>query len=152
MSFDRTRLPSWQEYAEAEGLPLTGKGKWRTTRCDLHGGSDSMRINTDSGGWCCMSCGAKGGDVLGHMMQTHGAGFVQAAQALGAWVDDGKPAPVRPRGISASDAMSVLSEDLHMCAIVISDIRRGVTPTDGDWQAFLGAAGRCISIAEGARQ
>lgn len=43
--FDRDRLPSWESYADAEGLPLAGRGRWRTTRCDLHGGSDSLRIN-----------------------------------------------------------------------------------------------------------
>ena len=152
MSFDRSRLPTWQEYADAQGLALQGRGRWLTTRCDLHGSSDSLRVNTDSGGWCCMSCGAKGGDVLAHLMQTTGADFVQAARALGAWADDGRQTREKPRQFSASDALSVLSKDLHLCVLVISDVRRGVTPTEGDWQAFLGAAGRCIAVAQESRR
>ena len=49
MGFDRRNLPDAVGYYESEGLKLTGRGKWRTTECKFHGGSDSMRINTDSG-------------------------------------------------------------------------------------------------------
>ena len=66
MSFDRTRLPDPIEYYEnLAGLRFKERGgKWRTTACNFHGGSDSLRINTASGGYICMSCGAGGGDVL----------------------------------------------------------------------------------------
>ena len=67
MSFDRTHLPEPVGYFEERGLVLTGpaRAKWRTTACTFHGGSDSMRINTQTGAWVCMAgCGAKGGDVL----------------------------------------------------------------------------------------
>lgn len=47
MSFIRENLPSPIEYFEAEGLKLVGKGKWRTTNCTFHGGSDSMHIDTE---------------------------------------------------------------------------------------------------------
>jgi hypothetical protein len=151
MSFDRDRLPEPVGYFEGEGLRLQGRGKWRTTACPFHGGSDSLRINVDSGAWVCMSCGKKGGDVLAFAMQRSGLDFVQAAKALNAWVDDGTPAPARPRAFSASDALSVLSSDLHLCCIVLSGARRGDLPTDADWRAFLGACGRCIAIAEAAR-
>lgn len=148
MSFDRSALPEPVMYFEAAGLPLQGRGKWRTTRCDFHDGSDSMRVNTESGGWCCMACGVSGGDVIAHLMQSTGADFVQAARTLGAWVEDGKPAPARPRRISASDAMQVIGTELNVCVIVVGDAKRGVTPTDGDWQRFLQAAGRVQTIAE----
>ena len=151
MSFDRDRLPDPLGYYEGAGLRLKGRGKWRTTACPFHGGSDSMRVNDATGAWVCMNCHAKGGDVLDFEMQRNGLDFVRAARALGAWIDDGKPAPTRPRAFSASDALSVLSSDLHLCVIVLSGARRGELPTDADWLAFLGACGRCIAIAEAAR-
>ena len=150
MTFDRDRLPSWGAYSDAEGLPLAGRGKWRTTRCDFHGGSDSLRINTQSGGWVCMSCGVHGGDVLAYHMRRHGLGFVEAARALGAWIDDGAPPP-RPRAFSARDALSVIETELNVAMVVISDARQGITPTDDDWQRFLLAAGRIDRIAQEAR-
>ena len=44
MTFDRRNLPDAVSYYESEGLKLTSRGKWRTTECKFHGGSDSMRI------------------------------------------------------------------------------------------------------------
>ena len=92
MGFDRRNLPDPITYFEGVGLKLTGRGKWRTTECKFHGGSDSMRVNTDSGAFACMAgCGARGGDVLAYEMATGGLGFIEGAKELGAWVDDGKP-------------------------------------------------------------
>lgn len=144
--FDRDRLPSWQDYADRSGMSLVGRGPWFTTRCDLHGGGDSMRVNASTGGWVCMACGAKGGDVLSHLMQHSGLDFVQAARELGAWVESGG-APA-PRRLSARDALSAVGLELGVCVIVISDARRGITPNDGDWHRFLAAAGRVEFIAE----
>lgn len=151
MSLDRDRLPDPASYFEGEGLRLTGRGTWRSAACPFHGGSDSLRVNTVTGAWVCMSCHAKGGDVLAFAMQRGGLDFVPAAKALGAWVDDGKPAPARPRAFSAAAALAVLHADLHVCAVVVSDARRGELPTDDDWREFLAAAGRVITIAEGVR-
>ena len=93
MPFDRRNLPDPISYYESEGLKLTSRGKWRTTACQFHGGSDSMRINTETGAFACMAgCGARGGDVLAYHMAQHGLEFVEAAKALGAWIDDGRPA------------------------------------------------------------
>ena len=89
MSFIRDRLPDALDYFAREGLELSARGKWRTARCVFHDGSDSMRINTQTGGFCCMVCEAKGGDVLAFHMQRHGLGFVDACKALGAW--EGQP-------------------------------------------------------------
>ena len=55
MAFDRERLPDALSYYESVGLTFRErKGKWRTTRCDFHQGSDSMRVNVQTGAWCCM--------------------------------------------------------------------------------------------------
>ena len=88
---------------------LIGRGKWRTTRCDFHGGSDSMRVNSESGAWVCMACGSKGGDVVSHHMQRTGLAFPDAARALGAWDDAKTRREDRPRTLSARDAMHVVA-------------------------------------------
>ena len=43
MAFDRCNLPD-PSYRQPEGLKPTPRGK-----CKFHGGSDSMRINTEFG-------------------------------------------------------------------------------------------------------
>lgn len=149
--FNRDALPNAQGYFEQRGWVLEGRGTWRTTRCDFHGGSDSMRINVRSGGWCCMACGAKGGDVLAFHMQHNGMDFVQAARDLGAW--SGDRAPMRPRapaGLSDRDALELAVFELRVVMIVLSDARRGLLPSEPDWQRFLHAVGRIERLAGGA--
>ena len=92
MGFNRDALPEPLGYFEAQGLQFRERrGRWRTTRCDFHGGSDSLRVNVQTGAFVCMSCGASGGDVLAFEMQLTGTDFVSAAKTLGAWIEDGKP-------------------------------------------------------------
>jgi CHC2 zinc finger len=145
----RDRLPDPATYFEGEGFPLRGPGKWKTTRCEFHDGSDSMRVNTKSGGWVCMACGEKGGDVLSYSMRLHGLDFVQAARLLGAYVDDDKPhrGTAQPTTLSARDAMGVIAFELNVLVVVISGIRRGLIPSDGDWERFLVSAGRIQMLA-----
>lgn len=165
--FIRERLPEPQSYyTDIAGLTLIGKGPWRTTRCDNHGGSDSMRINTASGAFVCMAgCGARGGDVLAYHRAAHCLGFIDAAKALGAWVDDGKPyvGPTRPSQPSARALLQLTSEDLYPCAGVVSCVLvaldehpalralLGDRLSDADIDGFMQAAGRVIHIAEVAR-
>ena len=84
--FIRDHLPDAITYFESEGVHLVGPGRWKTGPCDFHGGSGSLRVNTESGGWRCMACSASGGDVLAFHMQRHGLEFVDAARLLGAYV------------------------------------------------------------------
>ena len=85
MPFDRTLLPDPLTYFENRGMTLKGprSAKWKTTTCNFHGGSDSMRVNVATGAWVCMSCGEKGGDVLAYEIKDSGREFVDAAKALG---------------------------------------------------------------------
>ena len=146
-AFNRAALPDWPAYADTLGLTLVGRGKWRTTQCELHGGSDSLRVNIQSGGWCCMSCLAHGGDVLAHYMQRVGCCFREGAMMLGAWDESkGKHTERQPRTLSARDAMEVIARELSVAVVVIRDARQGVIPTDDDWQRFLVAAGRIESL------
>lgn len=150
MSFDRERLPEPAAFFDAEGLTFQGRGKWRTTGCEFHGGSDSMRVNMESGAWRCMACGTKGGDVLAYAMQRRGLDFVDAARALGAWVSDGKEQRPddRPRTLSPRAAMELVAHELRVIFIVISDARQGRTPNEADWRRFLEGVGRIERLAE----
>lgn len=147
--FIRDQLPDTTTYFEGEGLTLRGPGKWKTTRCEFHGGSDSMRVNTTSGGWVCMACGEKGGDVLAYAMRRHGLEFVDAARALGAYADNGKSnrGTAKPTMLSARDAMQVVAFELLVAVLVIGDIRRGLIPSDVDWTRFHVCAGRIEALA-----
>lgn len=85
-NFRRDLLPSPANYYQTQGLKLTGRGEWRNAVCPFHQDTrPSLRVRIDSGGFCCMVCGAHGGDVLAFHMQRHGLRFIEAAKALGAW-------------------------------------------------------------------
>jgi len=149
MAFDRNLLPDPVSYFEAQGLKFTGRGKWKTTSCQFHGGSDSMRINVASGGWCCMNCGQKGGDVLSYHMQLHGAEFMDAAKQLGAWVDDGKhPVSTKPAPLPPRSALEVMAFESLLVAVAAGNVVHGVTLTDVDRFRVMAAAGRINRLAE----
>ena len=152
MTFDRNLLPDPVTYFENQGLSLKGprSAKWKTTACNFHGGSDSMRINVTSGAYVCMAgCCAKGGDVVAYHMAAHGLDFIDAAKALGAWDDNGKPdRPQRPKPLPASQAIQVLAFESTLTAIAAGNIAHGVQLTDKDRARLLVAARRISHITE----
>lgn len=151
MSFDRNRLPDPISYFEAEGLRLKGPrtAKWRTTECKFHGGSDSMRVNVKTGAFCCMNCGARGGDVLAYQMAAYGQEFVTAAKTVGAWLHDGRPEqPFKRSVLSPRSALSVLSFESTLVAIAASNLARGNTLTDQDRARLMVCASRISRITE----
>lgn len=149
MSFDRERMPDPVSYFEGECLKLSGPGKWKTTGCAFHGGSDSMRVNVASGAWVCMSCSTKGGDVLSYHMQAHGLEFIDAAKALGCWVDDGKPQrPHKPAPLPPRAALEVLGFEATLAAVAAANVARGVALSDMDLARLLAAANRITRLVE----
>lgn len=150
MAFDRKGLPDPIAYYESEGLSLTERGKWRTTACSFHGSSDSMRINSETGAFVCMAgCGAKGGDVLAHHMIAHGLEFIDAAKALGAWVEDGQPVRKHnPSPISPRAALEVLGFESLVVAVAAGNLAHGLTLTDADRQRVATAANRIGRLRE----
>ena len=115
--FDRDRLPDPVSGFEAEGLTLKGPGLWKTTACEFHGGSDSMRINTEAGAWKCMNCGESGGDLLAYVMKRHALEFMEAAERLGAVVDDGTPSRPKPKTtLSPSAALALIQSETWLIA------------------------------------
>lgn len=151
MGFDREHLPEPVGYYESRGLEFRGRrGTWRTTRCEFHGGSDSMRINTHTGAFVCMACGAKGGDVLSYEMAREGQDFISAARALGCWTDEGdkphrtpRPTPIPPR-----DALGLLHFEATLVALEAGRIANGHSLNDETKRRLLLAAGRINRIVE----
>lgn len=150
MTFERDRLPDPTGYYEAEGLHLIGprNAKWKTTSCNFHGGTDSMRINTQIGAFVCMAgCGARGGDVLAYHMAHHGMEFVEAAKALGAWVEDGRPQVQRkPTALSPRAALEVLGFESTLVAVTAGNVANGMALTDTDRQRLMVCVGRINRI------
>lgn len=148
MSFNRDALPEPVGYFEGVGLTLRGPGKWKTTRCEFHGGSDSMRVNTTSGAWVCMACGAKGGDVLAYEMHLTGVEFVEAAKGLGAWIDDGRePASTKPTSLPPRAALGALAFEATLIAVAAGNVAQGLALDAADLNRVMVAAGRIQGIA-----
>lgn len=149
MSFNRDNLPDAQDYYEnTAGLKLTGRGPWRTTSCEFHGGSDSMRINLKSGGFMCMSCGEKGGDVLAYHKQANSLEFVDAAKALNAWTDDGHQGTYKPSPVSARTMLEVIGFEVQIVALMAADLSKGKPISDVDKDRLFLATNRITRIAE----
>jgi hypothetical protein len=84
--FRRELLPVAAVYYQAQGLRLIGRGEWRSALCPFHPDrSPSLRVRVASGGYKCMACGERGGDVLAFHMRRYGLRFVAAAKDLGVW-------------------------------------------------------------------
>ena len=142
MPFDRDALPEPLAYYESQGLQFRErKGKWRTTRCNFHGGSDSLRVNVQTGAWCCMACNAHGGDVLAFHMAHEGLTFIEAAKALGAWVEDGKPHHHRrPKALPAHEALELIEREASLVALEAARLANGHPLTDEIKTRLLQAA------------
>ena len=151
MSFHRELLPAPASYFEAQNLKLSGprNAKWKNTCCVFHGGSDSMRVNIPTGKWVCMACGEKGGDVLAYEMKSTGAEFVDAAKAIGAWVDDGKPqTQQKPTPLPPRAALAALAFEATLTAVAAGNIAYGVNLSDLDRARVLKAAHRINLLME----
>lgn len=152
MSYDRNLLPEPASYYEAQGLRLRGprSAKWRTTACVFHDGSDSMRVNLHTGGFCCMNCGARGGDVLAYEMALHGLEFVEAARRLGAWVEDGRTPPsasLKPAPLSPRAALEVLGFESLLVAVAADTLAKGGSLSLVDAERVKTCASRINRIA-----
>ena len=83
--FNKSALQPPANYYQSQGLKLTGGGKWKDAVCPFHDDhKPSLRVRLDTGGFRCMVCGVRGGDVLAFHMQRYGLGFIAAAKQLGA--------------------------------------------------------------------
>ena len=150
MSFDRKALPSASEYYPSQEIYLKGRGKWQTGPCPFHNGSDSLRVNVESGAYVCMAgCGARGGDVLSFHQAHHGLGFVEAAKSLGAWIydDNDTPHSTKPAAIPARQLLEVVAFETTVASLVASDLAAGRPVSEVDRQRLLTATGRIAHIS-----
>ena len=96
-----------------------------------------------------MACDAKGGDVLAYHMAETGTEFVDAAKALGAWVDDGRvPVATKPTPLSPRAALQVLAAEANLVAIAAGNVANGVTLSQLDFSRVLTASGRITRLVE----
>jgi len=148
MSFNRDNLPDAQDYYEnTADLKLIGRGPWRTTSCEFHGGSDSMRVNLKTGGFMCMSCHEKGGDVLAYHQQANDLEFIDAAKALGCWQDDDKPSTYKPSPVSARTMLEVIGLEVQIVALMAADLSKGKPISDVDKDRLFLATNRITQVA-----
>ena len=151
MTFDRNLLPEPITYFENQGLILKGprSAKWKTTACNFHDGSDSMRINTANGAWRCMNCGESGGDVLAYEIKAYCREFVEASKALGCWVKDERPKPnYKPTTLSPRLALSVMAFESTLVAIAAGNVAYGVKLSEIDRARLIVAANRINRLVE----
>ena len=149
LEFRRDLLPDPETFYESEGLELIGLGRERKALCVFHGERNpSLFINVDSGAFYCHGCHAGGGDVIDFHRLRHGSEFMEAAQALGAVIDNGKAEPQRRTSISAKSALALLNREAQLIAVAGANIANGVELTSGDKDRVLTAAGRIATIAE----
>lgn len=79
-------IPPTEFYrAELPAMPPPRGGGWRDGglcpfHADNHAGS--FRVNLDSGGFCCFSCGAKGADIIAFIQLRDGLSFPEALNKL----------------------------------------------------------------------
>ena len=106
-----------------------------------------MRVNVQTGAWCCMSCNAHGGDVLAYEMAAHGLTFIEAAKALGCWVEDGKPQHHRrPKALPAHEALELIERESNLVALAAARLANG-HPINNEIKARLLQAAAAIHHA-----
>jgi hypothetical protein len=84
--YRRDLLPDPSIYYNQHLEKLVRGSEWTTACCPFHADRrPSLAVNLIHGGFICHACGARGGDVLEFHRRLTGAGFIEAAKALGAW-------------------------------------------------------------------
>lgn len=154
--FDRSRLPDPLEFYTGWGLTITGRGVWRRANCVFCESRDNFNFHTQSGGFHCWSCPARGGDVVAFVMAARGADFMTAAKELGACVEvkrapgDGHhyPEPTRPAPLAARDALALVAQESNLIAITGASWARGTPQTPADRARVIQAAARIGQIYE----
>lgn len=150
MGIDQHRKPPTHEVMQHYGAALVhGKGKWFTLSCLFHSGSDSMRVNIESGGWCCMACDVKGGDSIAFVSELEGIGVVEAAKKLDCWTEDGRPSPTKPASFNARQALEVLASETNIVVVTALSVASGHPITQGDKDRLVQAARRVQFVSEG---
>src|SRR5690606_21581922 len=88
--FDRSLLPSMEDYLKSIAVRLVGRGKQRRCKCPIgeHSSKDSFCVNVDTDAWWCHVCHLGGGDALALHRRLADQGFLEAARDLGAFPEN----------------------------------------------------------------
>jgi hypothetical protein len=81
-------------------------------------------------------------------MASTGAEFVEAAKAVGAWIDDGKTAPAKPTPLSPRQALEVLAVESNLVAVAAGNVAHGVVLSQLDLSRVMQAASRIARLVE----
>ena len=82
-------------------------------------------------------------------MKAHGLEFVDACKALGAWIEDGRPAiQTKPTPLPARAALQVLAVEANLVAVAAGNVAHGVALTQVDLSRVLTASGRITRLVE----
>lgn len=85
--FNKALLPSPSAYYDLQDIKLIGRGEWRSALCPFHEDrSPSLRINIKSGGFICMACNARGGDIIAFHQKRFNISFKSACSDLEGWI------------------------------------------------------------------
>jgi hypothetical protein len=150
-SFDRNKLPEPTSYFESIGLNLKGpkSAPWRTTSCNFHGGSDSLRVKVQCGAWVCMNCGVKGGDIIAYHMQANDLEFIQAAKDLGCWDGNSNSnSHYKVASFSPRLALEVLSLETSIVYVLACDMVKNNVLKETDKQRLMTCAARINLISK----
>jgi hypothetical protein len=119
MLFAHTLLPDLAAYFEHKGLTLKDppSAMWKTTTCNFHGGSSSMRVNVNSSARVSLSCCVKDDDALAYEINASSSEIVDAAKALYSCVNDIYPQhQAKPTPLSLQMALLVAAGALNALA------------------------------------
>jgi len=109
---------------------------------------DALKARVAGQGAPAMACGAKGGDVLAYEMHLTGAEFVEAAKALGAWINDGRePVNTKPTSLPPRAALGALAFEATLIAVAAGNVAQGLALDAADLNRVMVAAGRIQGIA-----
>ena len=141
-------LPDPISYYESQGHRFKSKGKWMTTDCPFHGGSDSFRVHAASGAFKCMNCLKHGGGIVSHYMQYHDVDSKQAGIALGIWKERfNSRVTSKPSPIPASKLLELLCFEVQLVWNELTRIKLNKTLSSDDSERVRTAAQRILWIA-----
>lgn len=145
------KLPDTTQYFESLGHRFLTKGKWMTTDCKFHGGSDSLRVHAETGAWRCMNigCGLFGGSIVSYHSKFHKISKSDACIALG--ISDrgsSNKTPQIPKPLPIHRAIELMAFEAQLVWNELTRLKEGKNLEQNDLERLRVAAARLISTSE----
>ncbi len=147
----KARIDALEFYRSRNGtMPPTRKqaGWVDGGLCPFHADQKigSFKVNLDTGGFHCFSCGTKGGDVIDYVMQRDGLDFLAAVKQLAPDMEITATRDGRPR-LSLRDALNCLEYESTLVMAAAGALARG-EQLDAKERRRLGIAYRRIQAVK----